>query len=105
MAETRFELFEGFGVTDGTDVESFDEQWLKRVAHVDMALEEDHLCMIQLLYEDITMVGGVYGNDTISPTDSDRSKQAGRLLSQTCVLLRDLVVIESVCNERHEHLS
>jgi len=68
--QTQYQQLDGFGVTSGDGIESFDEQWLKEVNRVDMAFDDEHLTKIQFFYESLTVNGTVFGDESASTTDS-----------------------------------
>ena len=70
MSDTQYEQYEGYGLTGGSNVNSFDEQWLKKVTQIEMSFNNDSLSRIQLFYLDMDIDGGIYGDDTVSVTDT-----------------------------------
>merc|ERR1719295_305431 len=70
VTETQYEEHDGYGVTSGDGIDSFDEMWLKKVYRVDMSFGDDHLSKIQLFYSGLTVNGSIYGDDSANTTDS-----------------------------------
>ena len=100
LTKTRYIEYDGYGVTSGDGIDSYDEMWLKEVCfailcafscfhllaycscrrfavcysvkvyRVDMSFGDDHLSKIQLFYSGLTVNGSIYGDDSANTTDS-----------------------------------
>lgn len=59
---TEYEQLTGYGLTSGT---SYNEEWLKPVQTVYMTFDSSNLQKIQLIYNDMDIDGGIYGDESL----------------------------------------